>query len=216
MRQVKFVCAGFLAFSLSMVATAASFDCNKARSKVEKSICNDKELGELDAQLALAYKKAMKEHPLPSYVKARQRDWLKLNSFCDPKNFQICLKKNYKERLGHLQPENIIIYSNTRQFSYEGGDAVAEFWQVNPNKWRLSIWGGFAIHSQASQAEGKEIYVGCEFDGGTTDIFNGVATSVGGTSVKYKISDDTFVLGDSAEICAGFGQMPEKLIKVNR
>jgi uncharacterized protein len=192
-----------------MGVNAASFDCKKAKSKVEKSICGDSELSQLDEQLAEAYKKNIATHPLPSYVKARQRDWLKLNPYCDPKNFKICLKKNYKERLIYLQNLNPVVYSNSKQFSYDNGDAVAEFMQVGPSQWRLSIWGGFSFHNQA------QAFVGCEFEGNVSAIADGLATSIDGSSVKYQIQGNEFVLDPAAEICAGFGRMPENMLKIN-
>jgi uncharacterized protein len=61
---------------LASQAEAANFDCAKARSKVEKAICKDTELGKLDEQLSVAYKTALASHPLPKYVRVRQKDWL--------------------------------------------------------------------------------------------------------------------------------------------
>src|ERR1035441_10939093 len=67
---------------------AASFDCTKARSKVEKAICADPELSKLDDQLAVVYKSALAAHPLPSYIRARQRAWLNdLLLIVDEKHF---------------------------------------------------------------------------------------------------------------------------------
>lgn len=216
MNKAKFICGGILVFAVPLVANAASFDCKKARTKVEKSICNDPELSQLDEQLATAYKKTIATHPVPSYVKARQRDWLKLNPFCDPQNFQACLKKNYKERLSNLQVVNAIVYSSSKQFSFDEGDAVAELWQVSANQWHLSIWGGFVVHRQASQEQGKEVYVGCEFEGNMPLLTNGLATAKDGSSVRYKLQGSEFTLDPEVEICAGFGRMPEKLVKISQ
>jgi DNA-directed RNA polymerase specialized sigma subunit len=44
---------------LSTQATAASFDCNKAASWVEKSVCSNAELSKLDDQLAKSYHDAL-------------------------------------------------------------------------------------------------------------------------------------------------------------
>lgn len=42
--------------SVFIEAQAASFDCDKAATKIEKMICSDKELGSLDEDLLKAYK----------------------------------------------------------------------------------------------------------------------------------------------------------------
>jgi uncharacterized protein len=44
---------------LSTQALAASFDCNKATTWVERSVCSDAELSKLDEQLAKAYHDAL-------------------------------------------------------------------------------------------------------------------------------------------------------------
>src|ERR1017187_3526619 len=91
---------------------AASFDCAKARSQVEKAICNDPELGKLDEQLAVVYKSALAAHPLPSYVRARQRDWLTSLPDADTQR----LKQEYRSRIAHLTNANpVTVYSDARQ-----------------------------------------------------------------------------------------------------
>ena len=53
----------FVLVWLAQIATveAASFDCAKANSKIEKLICNDNELSLLDEKLNLAYKAALQD-----------------------------------------------------------------------------------------------------------------------------------------------------------
>jgi uncharacterized protein len=93
---------------------AASFDCAKARSQVENAICSDPELGRLDEQLAVVYKSALAAHPLPSYVRARQRDWLKLLQDVDSQNFVRKLKEEVSLRINHLNhASQATVYSNT-------------------------------------------------------------------------------------------------------
>lgn len=74
---------------------AASFDCNKAGTQVEKAICADLELGRLDEDLMAAYKK------VASTERTAQRAWLKHRNACGP-NVQ-CLKSLYEERVAKLQ-----------------------------------------------------------------------------------------------------------------
>lgn len=82
------------------VLHAASFDCSKAVSVVEKAICSDRELSGLDDSLAQAYKKALSAASDPEAVKRGQRAWLK--SERDVCKDLPCLKKAYTKRLGEL------------------------------------------------------------------------------------------------------------------
>lgn len=73
--------AAFVGLVLLLVAapaTAASFDCAKARSKVEKLICKDPQLSRQDEDLAKAYGEALKlwDGQIAAYVKLSQRGWV--------------------------------------------------------------------------------------------------------------------------------------------
>ncbi|MES1196909.1 MAG: lysozyme inhibitor LprI family protein, partial [Steroidobacter sp.] len=47
----------------SAVATAQSFDCGKAATKVEKTICGNKMLGDLDMTLSHAFRELLDKNP---------------------------------------------------------------------------------------------------------------------------------------------------------
>ena len=70
--------AGLLLLVLAAPATAASFDCAKARAKVEKLICSDPRLSRQDEDLAKAYSEALKawDGQIAAYVKMNQRGWV--------------------------------------------------------------------------------------------------------------------------------------------
>lgn len=59
-------------------AHAASFDCDKARTGVEKAICSDPKLSEYDERIAAAFKRALGEWngAIRNYVRDDQRRWL--------------------------------------------------------------------------------------------------------------------------------------------
>jgi uncharacterized protein len=88
--------AALLLFPLA--AFAASFDCAKAASVIEKLICADDQLSKLDERVAEAYKKLL---PLdPSAWRSRQHAWLthERNRCSDAP----CLKTAYERRLDYL------------------------------------------------------------------------------------------------------------------
>ncbi|WP_394777522.1 DUF3298 domain-containing protein [Undibacterium sp.] len=64
---------------LPLAAHSASFDCHKAATPVEKAICADTKLDQLDMAIADAYNKLLADvdDPLKARVRNVQRDWLK-------------------------------------------------------------------------------------------------------------------------------------------
>ena len=67
-------------------ATAASFDCAKARTKVEKLICKDPQLSRQDEEVAKAYGEALKlwDGKIAAYVKMTQRGWVGVRALETP------------------------------------------------------------------------------------------------------------------------------------
>jgi hypothetical protein len=63
--------------TLAAPASAVSFDCAKARTKVETLICKDPQLSRQDEDLAKAYGEALKvwDGRIAAYVKLTQRGW---------------------------------------------------------------------------------------------------------------------------------------------
>ena len=70
----------FLVSLLGMSVTsagAASFDCKKASTKIEHSICNDPELSKFDEEIALAFKSLDIEGRYHQGLVEAQRAWVK-------------------------------------------------------------------------------------------------------------------------------------------
>jgi len=64
-------------------AHAASFECGKARTKLEKAICSTPELNAADTQMGERYREALKSFPLPGFVEATQQAFLADYRSCD-------------------------------------------------------------------------------------------------------------------------------------
>lgn len=81
-----------------------SYDCYAENlSRLEKTICTDSELAELDVQLNKAYRSALKKHPKDTdKIKDSQREWLNfLNKY--PNSFSIrSIGSAYNSRLIYL------------------------------------------------------------------------------------------------------------------
>ena len=81
------------------VIFAASFDCSKATSELEKIICGDDELSKLDESLSKAYLQALEWRDIKNRTIKSQRQWLKVRNACKDAE---CLKNAYETRIKEL------------------------------------------------------------------------------------------------------------------
>lgn len=89
-----------LAIQLATPASAASFDCTKARTNTEKMICADASLSELDSKLGSAYEKALHASPDPQSVRSQELKWMRdVRNQCTTPD---CLRAAYLARLQAL------------------------------------------------------------------------------------------------------------------
>lgn len=91
---------GFTASLLITSLYSASFNCKKASTFIEHTICNDSDLSKLDEQLASAYKKVFNSLSDKTDLKKDQLDWLKNNR--DKCMSLECLKTSYTNRVLYL------------------------------------------------------------------------------------------------------------------
>ncbi|MGD0170249.1 MAG: lysozyme inhibitor LprI family protein [Smithella sp.] len=86
---------------LSTQATAASFDCKKATTKFEKTVCANPELSQLDEEMAKAYHEALTSLSSEGQKETKdyQKQWLKKVSSFSKKG----IKNGYEERIKQLQ-----------------------------------------------------------------------------------------------------------------
>lgn len=78
---------------------AASFDCAKASTSIEKMICGDAELSKLDEDMNAAYKTALQDKEQADTIKQAQKQWMKMRNNC---NYATCMKITYMARLKEL------------------------------------------------------------------------------------------------------------------
>lgn len=97
MKMVIFLLA---LLALAAVSNAASFNCDKAGSSVEKTICADAALSQLDDLMAQSYKKALASAARKDAVKSQQVAWItKERNVCKD---AACIEQAYKKRLAAL------------------------------------------------------------------------------------------------------------------
>lgn len=89
-----------LGIVLMTTAEAASFDCAKAQTDIEKTICSDTNLSSQDTDLGKAYKRALIQNKNPKQTSVEQRKWLEhVRNMCHDKN---CLSAAYAARINAL------------------------------------------------------------------------------------------------------------------
>ena len=83
---------------------AASFDCTKASTAIEKMICADSRLSRFDDELARRYADALSRAARDDGARLRreQAAWLKYRDACDPAD-RSCVMARYRERLKSLR-----------------------------------------------------------------------------------------------------------------
>jgi uncharacterized protein len=82
---------------------SASFDCAKAKTKIEKQICSNTKLSELDDKLTAPYNKVLAQSPVPEDTKEQQREWVKgSRNTCKDAD---CLEQAYTSRISDLQTQ---------------------------------------------------------------------------------------------------------------
>lgn len=86
-------------FSLTQSVQAASFDCAKAQTQVERLICEDAELSMLDERLAEEYAAASKIDGKTGMIRQQQQKWLKVRNSCTN---ALCVKNEYFAQISKL------------------------------------------------------------------------------------------------------------------
>lgn len=126
-----------LGVSIGTTASAASFDCAKAGTLVEKAICSDPVLSGMDSDLGRAYKAALAASPSPDTLKAGQRAWLTQRNQCQDTG---CLRSAYQSRLAVLQGGGAVSADSggvTGTYTSKSGEVLVL--QTGPEQIKFSV-----------------------------------------------------------------------------
>lgn len=88
----------------------ASFNCDKAATNIEKAICQNPSLSDLDDQLSSKYSQIKKEIPESEkkVLLDSQREWLSQQKSCETStNLEQCLTDLYQERMAFLEQKYV-------------------------------------------------------------------------------------------------------------
>ncbi|WP_375338714.1 lysozyme inhibitor LprI family protein [Acinetobacter soli] len=102
MRRSAFIMFTWCGLMFAGAASAASFPCEKAQLRSEKTICQTRSLNDADVKMATTY--AIVLHALPmggrDAEKGMQYQWLKQRNTCGSNTS--CLSRSYASRQQHL------------------------------------------------------------------------------------------------------------------
>lgn len=97
--------AGLGLAARSALAATPSFDCRRATHAVERMICKDGELADLDHALAALYDRVLARTPARQQadLKAEQRRWIGERNDCrTASDARGCVKSAYETRIDEL------------------------------------------------------------------------------------------------------------------
>ena len=133
---MKYPVLGLVLFAFSCATHAASFDCKKAQSKMEKAICDNPKISKLDEELAENYPAAQGKLSADAQkvFVAGQRSWVKFLSASCFTDFQAkpaskedaakCLETEYKARVAGLKSTGSVV-GGFKTYAYFEGDFKA-------------------------------------------------------------------------------------------
>jgi len=137
---------------ISLNIHAASFNCAKATTSIEKMICSNTQLSDLDELLVVSYKKAMARTQDKQSFKSEQQQWLKFTrNICQDVE---CLKDAYTIRISELN-EKVATHQQT--FSISG--TYQRYYRGKPDVHKTTI-SVKALQNGQIQVQGQSIWVG--------------------------------------------------------
>lgn len=145
-------------FDFSVLAAAPvpapSFSCDKAGTKVEKMVCSDSELSELDSDLAEAFGVAIRHASEKTQIRGAQKRWLNsVRNVCADKE---CVRRAYYARINQLQAETMRKPASDNQESQEG--AIFEV-RCDHSRGELVIAGRTTAHDISELAKTESYLV---------------------------------------------------------
>lgn len=170
MKVLNLVSATALWLMLGCSVHAASFDCKKAQTSVEKLICADVDLSKLDEDMAVAYTNSANVSGGATSTRQRQKQWLKERNVCVD---AACLKNAYLSRIETL--------GQSAQ-SAQGIEALYD-------KWKAGGKAGTAIYSRMEISKSQITWKGYNSSPRCTVKYEIVSES---DVLKFKVEPNHF------------------------
>lgn len=131
---------GLLLVSIPDRSDAQSFDCTKARTSIEKQICDDPNLGLMDEEVGSIYGELKRSLTTQAFskLKASQRAWITQRDSCDTQSD--CLSMAYAERLGQLSKDYSVFPGWSGDFT-NWADIQLSITKVETGGYKISLIG---------------------------------------------------------------------------
>lgn len=192
MKRIALALSGFL---FVHVTQAVSFDCMKAQSTVEHTICNNPALSKLDDELSDLYSKAQDIDEDNELLQREQINWLDhYRNICKD---TACLEHAYKERINVLskyinslhQPRSLLVFS-----TYLGGKSNDRATRIRVDSAGNSYIGGFteawddfpALNATQQKRGGRKSGIVAKFSSSGSLLW---ATHLGGARSNFKYNN---------------------------
>jgi uncharacterized protein len=167
--------------------SAASFDCGKASTTVEKLICGNAKLSSLDSTMASTYKNLINHSGKADEIKAEQRQWLTERNACTD---NACLQTKYEQRLIQLAEIPVEQSAKTpKNFPKKVGECVDSLIEDKTTRFEGAI---------AGEAGGE---VSISFQNGIILYITKVDALPSENADKYMYSTKDFAKGDRVKLC---------------
>ena len=102
--MIKLVSILIMSICLTTIVCAASFDCNKVNTDIEKKVCANEDISKLDDKLNKVYNNALLVKSSKEIIIEQQLLWIRnVRNAC---NNTECLKAKYEERISALNLTN--------------------------------------------------------------------------------------------------------------
>lgn len=126
----RFIIGCFVTLACTTAVHAASFDCAKASSSVERAVCGNEDLSRLDDALAELYKTVISDSDAPARrtIRLAQLRWLEVRNTCSESS---CIQDAYQTRLTELGGESQCPLTRCSEFAHSG--AEEELWESAQN-----------------------------------------------------------------------------------
>jgi uncharacterized protein len=110
-------------------AYAASFDCAKAGSKIERLICDNPDISKLDEELSVAYKNTLADPTRADATRQAQKQWLKDRNACPD---SACVKVAYRKRVAALSVVETPAAGDNAKYGFKGEFILSRNEYQNP------------------------------------------------------------------------------------
>jgi uncharacterized protein YecT (DUF1311 family) len=194
---VRVLCLGILlaAALLANRAEAASFDCGKASTAVEKTICGDGRLSSLDDELQKSYQAALdtvKPSEKPHLI-AEQRNWIKyVRNVCENVS---CLGRVYGTRIALLAQTKKYVVNDGKCTIPFGSSCRGVVYYRDPTERMDSFNKKLALHQRGTRIIGCDRLIDLPVGyANSNHSFGGYCTTLDGSSrSRVMICDDEMI-----------------------